>query len=236
MFDSTPAPLGDVTRRWTHLGDGERDRHVNRLLGTTCTGELTAHVEDPTHDGGACYLRLVSAALAGDPIGLGWLATSHRPLLVTRGRVLLDHDSTEWGAVCLEALYRTLAQADLSDACWLRRRVARRLSYRVGKVVAQYLDRRGYERPIGPARLHARREAVAGCGWDDQANLRDDLHRALEQLDAVTRDALFAMADHEPLYDVANRHGLTYSAVRQRVSRARKALRPELAAYHRGVD
>ena len=233
MFDSTPAPFGDVTRRWTHLGDDERDHHISRLLGNSCTGEVTPHVEAPTLDGGACYLRLVSAALAGDPVGLGWLGASHRPLLVTRGRVLLEHDATEWGAVCLEVLYRTLAKADLSDACWLRRRVARQLTHRVGKVVAHHLDRRHHERPAGPAWLHARQDAGLGRGWDDHSNLSEDLHRALAEFDAVTREALFAMANHEPLYHVANRHGISYSAVRQRVSRARKALRPELATYRR---
>jgi hypothetical protein len=233
MFDSTPAPFGDVTRRFTHLGDDERDRHITRLLGEGCTGELAAHVEAPTLDGGACYRRLVSAALSGDPVALGWLATSHRPLLVTRGRVLLEHDATEWGAVCLEVLYRTLAKADLSDACWLRRRVARQLTHRVGKIVAQHLHRRRHERPVGTAWLHARHHAADGRGGHDHSDLGDDLHQALAEFDAVTRDALFAMANHEPLYHVANRHGISYAAVRQRVSRARKVLRPELATYRR---
>jgi hypothetical protein len=236
MFDSTPAPFGEVTRRFTHLGESDRDRHITRLLGNSCTGELAAHVEAPRLDGGACYRRLVSAALAGDPVGLGWLATSHRPLLVTRGRVLLEHDATEWGAVCLEVLYQTLAKADLSDACWLRRRVARQLTHRVGKVVAGHLHRRHHERPVGPAWLHARQDAADGRGWDDHSNLGDDLHQALAELDAVTRDALLAIANHEPLYHVANRHRVSYAAVRQRVSRARRALRPELAAYRRVAD
>jgi hypothetical protein len=233
MFDSTPAPFGDVTRRWTHLGDGERDRNIVRLLGDSCAGDLAAHVEAPTLDGGACYLRLASAALTGDPVALGWLATSHRPLLVTRGRVLLEHDATEWGAVCLELLYRILAKADLSDPCWLRRRIARQLTHRVGKVVAQHLDRRHHERPVGPVLLHARQDAAHGHEWGDHSNLSDELHRALAEFDRVTREALLALADHEPLYDVARRHGMSYSAVRQRVSRARRALRPELAAYRR---
>ena len=233
MFDSTPAPFGDVTRRFTHLDEDERDRHISRLLGNSCAGELPAHVEAPTLDDGACYRRLVSAALAGDPVGLGWLATSHRPLLVARGRVLLEHDATEWGAVCLELLYRTLAKADLSDACWLRRRVARQLTHRVGKAVAQHLHRRRHERPVGTAWLHARHHAAHDRGEDDHPDLGDDLHRALAEFDAVTCDALFAMANHEPLYEVARRHGLSYSAVRQRASRARRALRPQLAAYRR---
>jgi hypothetical protein len=44
MFDSTPAPFGEVTRRFTHLDDG-RDRHLTRLPGDRCAGELPAHVE-----------------------------------------------------------------------------------------------------------------------------------------------------------------------------------------------
>ena len=233
MFDSTPAPFGEVTRRWTHLDEDERAHHVSRLLGHSCTDDPAAHVEVPTLDGGACYRRLVSSALVGDPVGLGWLATSHRPLLVTRGRVLLEHDASEWGAVCLEVLYRTLAKADLSEACWLRRRVARQLTHRVSNVVARHLHRRRHERPVGPSLLHVRQEVADGRGWDDHPHLSDDLHRALAEFDAITRDALLAMANHEPLYEVADRHGLSYLAIRQRVSRARKTLRPELAAYHR---
>jgi hypothetical protein len=45
MFDSTPAPFGEVTRRFTHLDEDERDRHLTRLPGDRCAGELPAHVE-----------------------------------------------------------------------------------------------------------------------------------------------------------------------------------------------
>lgn len=236
MLDTTPAPFGDVTRRWTHLDDGESDRHANRLLGDTCTGNLAAHIDTPALDEGACYRQLVSAAVDGDPVSIGWIATCHRPLLVTRGRVLFEHDATEWGAVCLEVLYGTLATADLSESCWLRRRVARQLTHRVGKVVADHLDRRERERPCSPDEIHAHQDATEDGGWHDPSNLSDDLHRALEQFDAVTCEALFALANHEPLYDVARRHGMSYPAVRQRVSRARKTLRPQLASYHRAAS
>ena len=45
MFDSTPAPFGGVTRRFTHLDDGERDRHSSRRLDDHCASEQPAHVE-----------------------------------------------------------------------------------------------------------------------------------------------------------------------------------------------
>lgn len=127
MYDTTPAPFGDVTRRWTALDSDARQRHAVRLLSCDCPGDVAVHVDRPGLDAGICYRQLVPAAAAGDPIALGWLATTHRPLLVARGRALLDHDPTEWGAVCLEVLHRTLASADLSEVRWLRRRVARRL-------------------------------------------------------------------------------------------------------------
>ena len=55
----------------------------------------------------------------------------------------------------------------------------------------------------------------------------------LAALDEPTRESLLALANHEPLVGVAARHGLSYDAVRQRVTRARKRLQPELAVYHR---
>jgi hypothetical protein len=108
MYDSTPAPFGDVTRRWTSLEGDERQRQTVRLLGLGCAGDALAHVDRPGLDAGACYRQLVPTGASGDPIALGWLATTHRPLLIARGRALLEHDPTEWGAACLEVLHRTL--------------------------------------------------------------------------------------------------------------------------------
>jgi DNA-directed RNA polymerase specialized sigma24 family protein len=233
MYDPTPAPFGDVTRRWTALDSDHRQRHAPRLLGSGCPGPLVAHVDRPGLDAGACYRQLVPAATAGDPIALGWLATTHRPLLVARGRALLDHDPSEWGAVCLEVLHRTLAGADLSEPRWLRRRVARALTSRLSKVVARHLDRRRRECPIAAASLHARQDPAPGWDWDPHPDLTLDLDRALHGLDAPTRDSLLALANHEPLAGIAARHGLSYAAVRQRVTRARRRLPPQLAAYRR---
>lgn len=234
MYDSTPAPLGDVTRRWTSLDPDHREWHVGRLVGHRCAGDSVGHVDRPELDAGACYHRLVPAAAAGDPVAVGWLATTHRPLLVARGRALLEHDPSEWGAVCLEVLHRTLASADLSEAKWLRRRIARTLTSRLGKVVAQHLARRRRECPIDVVSLRVRHDAAPGRVWDPHADLRLDLDRALHTLDAVTRESLLALANHEPLAEIAERHGLSHAAVRQRVSRARKRLQPELAVYQRG--
>lgn len=233
MYDSTPAPFGDVTRRWTSLEKDERQRHAVRLLGSACVGDVLAHVDRPDRDAGACYRQLVPAAASGDPIALGWLATTHRPLLITRGRALFDHDPTEWGAVCLEVLHRTLASADLSESKWLRRRVARTLTSRLSRVVAQHVNRRQRECPITTANLHARQDPAPGWDWDPHPDLTLDLDRVLETLDEPTRESLLALANHEPLVGVAARHGLSYDAVRQRVTRARKRLQPELRVYHR---
>ena len=233
MYDSTPAPFGDVTRRWTALDTRERQKHAARLLRCECPGDVPVHVDRPGLDAGACYRELVPAAAAGDPIALGWLATTHRPLLVARGRALLDHDPTEWGAVCLELLHRTVARADLSEARWLRRRVARTLTSRLSRVVAQDLDRRQRECPVASASLHGRQDAARGWERDPHPDLTLKLDRVLDSLDAPTRDSLIALANRDPLVQVAERHGLSYAAVRQRVSRARKRLQPELADYHR---
>ena len=233
MYDSTPAPFGDVTRRWTSLDSTQRQRHAVRLLGSGCAGDRIAHVDRPDLDAGACYRQLVPAGAAGDPIAVAWLATTHRPLMVARGRALLEHDPTEWGAVCLDVLHRTLATADLSETTWLRRRVARKLTSRLSKIVAAHLQRHRREYPTATASLHARPDAAPGCDWDPHPDLSLDLDRALDSLDAPTRDSLLALANREPLAGVAARHGLSYAAVRQRVSRARRRLQPELAVYRR---
>lgn len=233
MYDSTPAPFGDVTRRWTSLNKDERQRHTARLLGFDCSGDVVRHVNQPDLDAGACYRQLVPAAAAGDPVALGWLATTHRPLLIARGRALLEHDASEWGATCLEVLHRALSSADLSEARWLRRRVARTLTARLSRIVAQHVNRRRRECPVDTDSLHAREEASLGWGWDPHPDLSLDLDRVLETLDEPTRESLLALARREPLGAVAERHGLSYDAVRQRVTRARKRLQPELAAYHR---
>lgn len=130
-------------------------------------------------------------------------------------------------------LHRTLAGADVSEPRWLRRRIARKLTNRLSKVVAQHLKRRHRECPLGPATLHARQDAAPGREWDPHPDLTLDLERALRSLDVPTREALVALANHEPLAEVATRHGLSYAAVRQRVTRARKRLQPELAIYRR---
>ena len=232
MYDSTPAPFGDFTRRWTALDSTQRQWHAGRLLGR-CTGDHITHVDRPDLDAGVCYRQLVPAGAAGDPIALGWLATTHRPLLIARARPLFEHDPSEWGAVCLDVLHRTLATADLSETRWLRRRVARKLTSRLSAVVAQHLQRRRRECPIAPGSLHTHRDAAPGWNWDPHPDLPLELGRALEALDPPTRDSLLALANHEPLAGIAAQHGLSYAAVRQRVSRARRRLQPELAAFHR---
>ena len=233
MFDTTPAPFGDVTRRWTHLEDDARAYHVDRLLGHECPGTVIAHVGSPKLDDGACYRRLVLAAVDGDPVAVGWIATTHRPLLVSHGRALLERDPSEWGAVCLELLHRIMVKADLSDPSWLRRRIARQLIHRLGRAVADHLDCRRHEQPLEPVRMQTRHATTSGQRWEPQPQLSEHLVRLLAEVDPPTRDGLLALADHEPLYEVADRHGLSYAALRQRVTRARVALQPQLAIYRR---
>jgi DNA-directed RNA polymerase specialized sigma24 family protein len=235
MFDDTPAPLGDVTRRWTRLDDDNRDLHAARLLGRDCLGNRIAHVETPKIDDGVCYRRLVVAAIDGDPVALGWVATTHRPLLVSHGRALLERDPSEWGAVCLEQLHRIMVKADLSDARWLRRRIARQLVHRLGGIIADHLGRRHREEPVEPVWLSAHQAAAQAQAEVPDERLAEELGRLLAEVDLPTRDALLALADHEPLYEVADRHQLSYGALRQRVTRARKQLRSELAPYRRAA-
>lgn len=235
MLDATPPPLGDATRRWTQLSDADRDRHVARLLGHGCRGPDPRHVDRPSLDGGLCYQWLLLAAAAGDPIALGWLVTSHRPLLVARARPLLESDPTEWGAVCLEVLHTVITRADVSEPRWLRRRVVRRVTRALAANVARHLERRKHERLIPASRLPTiPADSVPDPVVDPHLlDLSVELDRVLARFDAATRDGLVALAEHEPLTRVAERHGLSHAAIRQRVTRARRQLAPELAGYRR---
>ena len=234
MHDSTPAPFGDVTRRWSHLDEIDRAHHVARLTAPTCPPDLE-HVERPGVDGGACYQRLVEAALGGDEVAFGWLAASHRPLLITRGRRLFADDPSEWGALCLELLLTTLQREHVSEPRWLRRQVANRLTCRMSAAMVMYLRRRRTE--VGDP--HGRVLADAAVGpfdaWPVPADLTLELDRLLQDLDRPSLEALWALADEEPLADIAERYGLSYGALRQRVTRARQRLQADLVQYRRVV-
>lgn len=233
MLDPTPPPLGTVTRRWTGLTDSQRDHEIRRLLDGGCVTPAPAHVDRPAVDGGDCYRPLVPAALDGDPVALGWLATTHRPLLVVRGRALLDHDPAEWGATCLEVLHTALVRADLAAGRWVRRRVAQQIASQLTRTVAAFVAYRRHERPTAPELLYAPRREACVAGWDPHPELTAALDRTLGRLDTATHDALCALADQQPLVEIADRHGLSHAAVRQRVVRARQRLQPQLATYQR---
>lgn len=234
MFDPTPPPLGDVTRLWTHLDDHARQHHIHRLLPGACPGDSPKHVDRPGRDRGNCYRHLLPAAVDGDPVAFGWLATTHRPLLITCGRPLFEHDPAEWGVTCLEILHRTISLADLTEARWARRRIARILQHRMVREVARHLRRREREHLTAPVRLNTLQPAVPALLDSPHPELTLALARALHPLDGITRDGLWALANHEPLAEVAARHAITHAALRQRVTRARQQLQSELATYHRG--
>ena len=227
MHDPTPAPFGAVTRRWTALNDATRNDHALRLLAVRLAD---AHIERPGPDGGVHYCRLVDAAKAGDPVAFAWLASSHRPLLLCRGRALFRADPGEWGSVCLELLHSTLR--DLGPAGrWLRQQVAATLSRKLGQTVDRYLARTRAEQPLDES-------ALRGCWVDERdphPDLSADLAEALDQLDAATREGFTALADRVHLGEVAARHQLSHAALRKRLVRARAQLQPQLAGYWRSA-
>lgn len=227
MHDPTPAPYGAVTRRWTALDDDARDSHAHRLLGVLVAD---AHIERPGPDHGVHYRRLVATAVEGDQHAFAWLATTHRPLLLTRGRALFQSDPSEWGSVCLELLHRTLRDTD-STGRWGRQQVAATLGRRLNKTVRDHLDRTRVEQPL--------RETVtarfAVDERDPHLDLSADLADALQELDPATRDGLTALADQVHLAEVAARHHISHDALRQRLVRARVQLRPQLETYRRSA-
>lgn len=232
MYDPTPAPLGDITRRWSLLSDDDRAAHADRLLGRACRGPHRAHVARPGLDGGVCYAGLIGPAVAGDPIALGWLATTHRPMFVARGRALLESDPAEWGSACLEALHVVMSRIDASAGRWVRRRAADRLASHLGRTVRRHVARCAHESVAASAGLRSQ-ATLEPPGAEPHLDLTLALDRTLAWLDVPTREALQALADREPMAAVAARHGLTHDAVRQRVTRARRRLQPMLAGFQR---
>jgi DNA-directed RNA polymerase specialized sigma24 family protein len=222
-------PYGEVVRRWTHLSPADQQWHARRLLGV---GLAESRIADPDAGCWRHYAALVEAAVAGDEIALGWLADSHRPLLLTRGRAIFEHDPAEWGAVCLEALVRALRFVSRYEAGpWLRRQVAQQLCHRLGRIVRRELVRRRAERACDPVDLPP--IPVGGVGADPHPELSEALEVALAELDPATDTGLRAAAAGRPLAPVAAAHQLSHAALKQRMVRARRRLAPQLATFRR---
>jgi hypothetical protein len=229
MHDATPAPYGNLTRRWTLLAEADRNAHASRLVGTD---HLAAGIDQPDEHTAGNYRRLLVAAVDGDEVALGWLATSHRPLLLARGRSLYAEDPSEWGAVALELLHTTLKRANLDEGRWLRRSVAVKLAAGMARQVADHATRRQVEQLTDPTRLHPLAHTY---DVEPDLDLSAAISTAMARLDAPTRDGLRALADQQPLQTVAERHELSHAALRQRISRARHRLQPQLAPFLRTV-
>ena len=232
MHDPTPAPYGEITRRFTHLSDSDAEHHARRLLGV---GRLQASIERPDGASAGHYRQLVVAARGGDEVAFAWLATTHRPLLLARGRVLYASDPSKWGAVALEALHITLRRVDLDENRWLRRAVALGLSSRIGRHTKRQRTRSAAERPTDPTRFPIRIHPAGHAGHDPHPELSAALADLLGALDVPTRAGLRALADEQTLEPVADAHHVSHSALRQRVTRARHQLQPELATFVRTV-
>jgi hypothetical protein len=152
--DRLPAPYGAVTARFALLDPAERDRQSLRLLGV---GYRQARI------GCDHYRQLAAATADGNEVALGWLATSHRALLLARGRILFNHhDPVEWGATALELLYRTLARANSAAGVWLRRQVVVHLSTRMLRAVDAHMTRVRVKQLTDPQALRDSAWAVAG--------------------------------------------------------------------------
>jgi DNA-directed RNA polymerase specialized sigma24 family protein len=222
-------PFGEVVGRWRNLPPAERDHHSRRIVGV---GVADARVERPDAGCHRHYARLLEAALADDPVALGWLAETHRPLLLARGRLLFDHDPAEWGAASLEVLLTSARYVQGEAGPWLRRQVAQQICHRMRRLVGRELARRRCERAVDPSRLPS---FEPSADPEPHPQLTVALERALGRLDDATSAGLRAVAMQLPLATVAADHDLTHVALRQRVARARRQLRPQLAQFARGA-
>lgn len=229
MYDPTPPPFGNVTGLWTQLENPSRLEHVRRLIGTTCEDQGLRHIKSPGDDLGHCYFQLATAAIAGDEVAFAWMATTRRPHLLKVGAALFRQDPSEWGAVCLEALHAALGKADLSAGRWLRLHIRRKLTGLVVRESKRHLQRSNVERCIDPRDLG--RSAGSSELEEPHLDLSEALERALAGIEPVTREALREYAEGHRLVEIAERYGLSHDALRQRVSRAYRKLRIELAEF-----
>ncbi len=230
--DLTPAPYGTLTRRWTHLSPVDQDREARRLLGIPRT---QARIERPDATTGQHYLQLVVAGRDNDEVALAWLATTHRPLLLDKGRVLFAADPEEWGSVAVEILHRTVCEADLDQGRWLRSTITQRLHRLMVREVRVQLRQRAREQLTDPTALRILNTAVPAVDTDPHLDLTAAIGSTVGQLDRATRAGLQALLEDRSLASVAAAHGMSDAAMRQRVHRLRDRLQPKLAGYHRAV-
>lgn len=224
-------PFGVVCHRWVGLSPAARDEAALRLVGVPVD---EAHIDAPGPDDHVHYAALVAHALAGDEVAFAWLATSHRPLLIARGRALLDRDPSEWGAVCVEVLLRALVTARRTTAGpWLRRRVSQQITHGLRREMCRALARWQAEQLVEPQRL-VRHERPTPAG-DPHPELSAALEESLAALEPVVRAGLEAVANSGRVTAVACTHQVSSAALRQKMSRARLQLRPQLAGYLRSA-
>lgn len=232
MSEATTA-YDEVTRHWTHLPRDRKEQHAHRLLGLPLAevqiGAPKAYDQDH-------YLTLVGAALDGDPVAFAWLAESHRALLVSRGRTLLLHDPDTWAEVALELLHQALRRGADAVGPWSRRRVALHLCSRMARAVRRHARRAITEVATNPHLLPSYSKAAEDPYLSVHPDLTVALDAALARLPPATADGLRAAARLEPLTAVAELHSMEEAALRQRMARARRHLRPQLAGFARAAS
>lgn len=233
MSEATTSAYDEVTRRWTQLPRDRKEQHAHRLLRVPLAevrlGAPGAYDQDH-------YLTLVGAALDGDPIAFAWLAESHRALLMARGRTLLFHDPDTWAEVSLELLHQALRRAVDAVGPWSRRRVALHLCSRMARAVRRHARRAVTEMATNPHLLPSCCEEADDPYRSVHLDLTVALDTALARLPPATADGLRAAARLESLTAVAELHAIDEAALRQRMARARRQLRPQLAGFVRAAS
>lgn len=233
MHDVIPPPYGDVTRRWSLLAPEDQDGHSHRLVGVPLAD---VRIGRPvSHDQQRYYRRLVDAALDGDAVAFAWLAYSHAPLLLARGRPLFDADPVEWGDTALEVLHQGLQRAAAADGPWARRRVALHLCSRMSRAVQWHVVHAKHVQPVDPVQLEWRTQSFFDPHADPHPDLTIALDQALADLEPAVADGLRAVSSLEPLGKVAEAHAIDVALLRQRMSRARRQLRPQLVEFTRSA-
>ena len=233
MPATATSPYDEVTRRWTQLPRHRKDEHARRILGVPLAEVRIGTPKSYEQDH---YLALVGAALEGDPIAFAWLAESHKALLVARGRTLLLHDPDTWAEVALEILHQGLRRAADAVGPWSRRRVALHLCSRMARAVRAHGRRAVTELSTDPHVLPSHCREFEDPYRSVHPELSAALDVALARVAPSAADGFRAAARLEPLTSVAEAHQIDEAALRQRMARARRQLRPQLASFVRAAS
>ena len=219
-------PLADSTPTST-VDPGSRGRVVHGRVSLSRRGHQASELASS---------RLGRASVLVGQAPLPALYVLRRPSPDHEHRPLLVYDPDSWAEVALEILHQGLRRAANAAGSWSRRRVALHLCSRMARAVRIHGRRADTELSTDPHVLPSHCREVEDPYSSADPDLAEAIDVALARLAPSTADGLRAAARLEPLTPVAQAHRIDEAALRQRMARARRQLRPQLAGFTRAVS